>query len=66
MTEAGLRRRLAREIRKAGSRAMVARQYGLSPQFLGQMVNGHTPITAKLAKAMGYGRRYEYYRLSDA
>lgn len=63
MTEANLIRRLQREAAKGGKSA-TARAYGVSGAFMWRVLAGQTPVTARLARAMGYERRVTFVRVN--
>ena len=65
MTENQLRNRLRREVRDAGSKSAVARQYAISRQQFGAILNGREHVSERLAYAMGYRREYRFVPLEQ-
>ena len=65
MTNEQLVRRLEREVAEAGTKADVARKYRISQQYFGEVLRRSTPISDRLARAMGYRREFRFVRLEN-
>lgn len=55
---------LERATEEHGSLGMKARQYGVSSQFLSDVIRGRRNVTPNLANAMGYKRIVEFEKVT--
>lgn len=60
VSEALLVKRLEKETNLHGSLLVKAREYGVSPQFLSDVIRGRRNVTENLARALGYTRIIEF------
>lgn len=56
LTRAALLEVIATEIKVVGEQQIAARAWGISPQYLCDVLNGRREPGAKLLKALGYRR----------
>jgi hypothetical protein len=63
-TETDLLNELRAQTGLRGGITVVAKQYGFSPAFISDVEKGHTPVTDRLAEAMGYRRVVEFERVA--
>lgn len=62
MTEEQMRVLLWSECEAAGSQTNWARKYGVSKQFVGDVIKGRRNVTDTISRALGYDRVVSYVR----